>query len=125
MTEITKSDLLFSFKTKNAAKYKILFEFYKDRFFNKGYPHTLIAKKIQEDLGIPISPYLISNLLKTIKKKYPENLIPPAPSNFSTKEISMRITPPKIQNDNTVFDMDKIPDDEKSKIIIKKNNNKF
>jgi hypothetical protein len=52
---ITKEDVLEAFKNTKRKRYNLLYTYYREQLFDKGFSAEIISKKISEDLGISIS----------------------------------------------------------------------
>ena len=85
---ITKEDILSAFKEKKRKRNFLLYEYYHD-FFNDSYTSETIAKKISEDLGLPISKSIIEmvrfRIVNKIKKETSSSTPPLVQSLTSLK----------------------------------------
>src|SRR5687768_2671663 len=66
---ISKEDIRNAFLTDQRKRNKMLYDFYKEAYFTKGYTANLIASKISDDLGIGISVHIIYKIYARIINK--------------------------------------------------------
>jgi len=62
--EVTKVEIVKAVKGKKYKRLALIFNFYKDQFFYKGYSAEFIANQISIDLGVEISKTVIYNINK-------------------------------------------------------------
>ena len=75
MYKISKEDIKNAFLTGQRRRNKLLYEYYKEEYFSNGYTARMIAAKISEDLGVPISANMIFKIYSRIikqKKLFPD-----------------------------------------------------
>lgn len=85
MYKISKEDIKNAFLTGQRKRNKMLYEYYKEEYFSRGYTARMIAAKLSEDLGVPISDNMIFKIYSRIIKQ--KKLIPDI-SNQPTQTIS-------------------------------------
>jgi hypothetical protein len=102
MAKITKEDLQRAYSSSQRKKSRLLYEFYKEEYFNQGYTAHFIAEKISQDLGVKITTMMIylifSRIINKEKKARLKTPIQPQPLSGMPKgkEISQ---PPKVQKE--------------------------
>jgi hypothetical protein len=62
--EVTKAEIVKAFNGKKYKRLALIFNFFKDQFFYKGYSAEFIANQISIDLGVEISKTVIYNINK-------------------------------------------------------------
>ncbi|MDO1451059.1 hypothetical protein Q0590_32595 [Rhodocytophaga aerolata] len=80
MKKITKEDILEAYALKKGKRNQLLFYYYKQEYFSEKLPADIIAKRISEDLGIPIN----RNMIYLIIKRYAKNQFFTLPSKVVT-----------------------------------------
>lgn len=74
---ITKDDIIYAFVNKKYKRFDLVYEFYKDTYFNKGFTAELIAQKISAELGLEFSRMDIYNFNKRFVNKKKEIISTP------------------------------------------------
>lgn len=66
MITLTKERIIQAFTRRQRKRNNLLYEYYKQEVFDKGYSALVIADMITQDLGFPITPHMIYNINKRI-----------------------------------------------------------
>ncbi len=93
MYKISKEDIKNAFLTGQRKRNKLLYEYYKEEYFSNGYTARMIAAKISEDLGVPISTNMIFKIFSRIIKQ--KKLLPDIsyqPTQMISQEIEVDIS---------------------------------
>jgi hypothetical protein len=69
MNVVTKEDIIQAFKTNQRKRNKLLYHFYKDKYFTQGFTAKFIANKLTQELGFPITENMVFLLFHRIVKK--------------------------------------------------------
>lgn len=113
MAKITKEYLKNAYLNNEKKRSFLLYEYYKEEYFHKGYPAKFIATSISEDLGITVTLrmiYLITDrIIKKQKAALPSQPVttPPAVDTFSSKQVikeEKTAEMEKVQDKKPMFD---------------------
>jgi hypothetical protein len=69
MNVVTKEDIIQAFKTNQRKRNKLLYHFYKDKYFSKGFTAKFIASKLTQELEVPITENMVFLIFHRIIKK--------------------------------------------------------
>ena len=96
MSRLTKEEVLQAFKEEKGKRRFLLYSYYRDIFFNQGYPAALIAQKISEDLGHQISTQTIYQINARIIPKTRSQKNNPINQGEKKKDTTNESTPTQI-----------------------------
>ena len=69
MIRVTKEDVRNAYLLKQGKRSRLLYEYYKEEFFEKKYSASFIADKISDDLGVTVTTAMIYSIFDRIIKK--------------------------------------------------------
>lgn len=91
MKVVSKEDIIKLFAENKYKRVSVLYNYYKDDFFGKGFSAEYIASKISQDLGIEIDARLIYNInlrfVKDNKSNKEEKIASPIPPAEVPKKV--------------------------------------
>lgn len=86
--ETTKEEIKHAFSEKRRKRNALLYDYYKDKLFNKKYSSKTVAERINKDIGIKLTENMVNLIYHRYAKKQSGE---PEPSNpVSSQQVAQK-----------------------------------